>query len=875
MSSPGEGQGSAPGSEGGNANPEVPADPGGDYSDASPAEAKDLFERKFPEVRTNLEQDPARQIEDEEVERFYSDFTARIARGPGRDEQLAVSSTPLRVAGEPVDLSLIAEGAGSYQPENPVIPVRFPASLEEGLAVGNLGVDPVNATPVEASRVGDDQLFYAEAWTDSDLIATATSGGIEIFTQLRSPQAPTLQELEFQLPDGASLRSTPDGGAEVTTAAGAIGRVLPPHAEDANGDPVPVTMSVVGPRLRLAVDVQQSTPIFPILVDPLIENWQLDTNGNPTESWYYGFNAEGLNAWSWTYEGVGSNDYAPRHDCADATGLSCHGDEDLLYIYGRPNFPYPAGSYGQWTYIVPGEKSFVSEASFGPLFLGGANSSEHRLMAFLGLWSPVARQHAAWRDWGGTVNLSNTFVTLDPGPATDARWVTAGLGGGLAGAFMSGWRDFAVGGAVLYLDDSDVPELSVELSTNGLPGLPNRWVDAVGIHVAAQGSDEGLGVKEFKVRGPGIGGDGEVVRTHNCTGGRQSPCPNDGLPFSAEGLGTAGESLTISTSPIPEGIQTLSATVADVVDHVSPQQSWQVKVDHDPPDLQLGGGLYEHRCADSQDAPVADCPPAEALQHGAYRLESVARDSHAGVKKIEVLIDGKREYLLENPCDSTSGCPAEVLGDYHLYTAAQAPGIHKAVVRTTDPLDHVTAESFQFRTDYSADCPRVFLDRGYNLSQIDYRSYGRCSEWPLSTGGNRADTFEGECTLGGTLESVGQGACSGFLNGSATSGEPAMLRLDTYPCAWSSIQTVSGAGVLEFSRSTSHASDDVAISVNYNSYGLGTSNGAGQPFQLWGRNGGDAIGSFSSTQLLGEAPCSGTAQWRFNFQTLTGLHDDF
>ncbi|MDQ3642918.1 MAG: hypothetical protein M3450_15980, partial [Actinomycetota bacterium] len=253
-------------------------------------------------------------------------------------------------ASAPVDEELKADG-DSYEPENPVTDVDVPKEAGEGIVVGNSGVrvspDASGTNPSDAVLLNDDKLFYGNTDTDTDTVVAPVTTGVELFSQFRSKESPDVQRVRFSLPLGAILRETEGGGAEVIQGTKRLLRILPPRAKDAQGEEVPVSLRVSGTALDVVAVHRSKDFAYPILVDPVIEDWGATLH---SQSWYQGQNLGGLNHWRWEWTTPTADLFMGRLSCSLAIG-TCYanrpeGSNDGLHVYARPNTSYPAGTLG-------------------------------------------------------------------------------------------------------------------------------------------------------------------------------------------------------------------------------------------------------------------------------------------------------------------------------------------------------------------------------------------------------------------------------------------------------------------------------------------------------------------------------------------------
>jgi hypothetical protein len=215
----------------------------------------------------------------ESVTGYPTDNAARIDL-PGGRHGVVESLAPIAVETSrgqrtPVDLGL-GDVGGAFEPRTPVVGVRIPKQLRDGVQVPGNGV---SLTPVDGqgAALGGSEgvadgatVLYANTQTDTDTVAKPLTLGFEVLTFLRSVESP--QQLLFRvgLPQGASLVSVGDGSGsvQVVDEGAVLGTVLAPSARDAAGVSVPVSMTVAGDTLTVGVDHRSGQYEYPIAVDP-------------------------------------------------------------------------------------------------------------------------------------------------------------------------------------------------------------------------------------------------------------------------------------------------------------------------------------------------------------------------------------------------------------------------------------------------------------------------------------------------------------------------------------------------------------------------------------------------------------------------------
>ncbi|HYP54841.1 MAG TPA: hypothetical protein VEQ41_00870, partial [Solirubrobacterales bacterium] len=169
------------------------------------------------------------------------------------------------------------------QPENPLVEVGIPGELGEGISLPAQQVTiDVPGAPSERgpSTISDSSAFYPNVAADTDIVVAPTPTGVETFSQLRTPDAPQNLQFDLELPQGATLEATEEGGAVVRDGDEIQVLIHPPTALDANGADIPVELSVAGHSILLEVSPSVDAA-YPILVDPLYEtfDWEKHYGG--------------------------------------------------------------------------------------------------------------------------------------------------------------------------------------------------------------------------------------------------------------------------------------------------------------------------------------------------------------------------------------------------------------------------------------------------------------------------------------------------------------------------------------------------------------------------------------------------------------------
>lgn len=655
---------------------------------AGKSESVALLRREFPGLR-ELRGKPLALPPGGRVREYVSDNAARIEDANGETTQLAVSAVPLRVptgdgdGRRPLDLTL-AERGGGFEPVSPAVPLRFDATLDEGLALGRDWIRvffEAGSAAVEGATgsVVDQKAYYHEAATDTDFVVTPTLRGFESFTQLRSIDSPEVHSLRFELPAGAVLRTMPDGGAQIVDGERELVRIARPTAVDAQEQEVPVVYEVEGAELRVVVRHRDLDAAYPILVDPVVEispgyravtedwitapggawvhNPSLDRKGWDFQSYLPGGTPDWFYVWNgWFYF---------------CTPVLCNGSPNGLSIVSRDNAPYPGWSFGQWLFKTKGDV-YIPRVDYAYVQKTWANNNhpnDYYSYVATGIHSnSLGRQTASYAHYGPNVPNHSTI-------ANSSDWThgsTAHFSLVYQEPHPAGYTVAYLGGAIVYLMDRSNPQVTA------VSDLPTQWLPGgVTGEITAIANDAGLGINGFGLKVPG---HQDQARIDLFCGDRNKPCPNQ-----RSNIDVGGAPLTYDTSRMPEGVNTVEIAAMDALWKLSPAVTRTIKVDKSAPAIALSGPLYEQR----------DQSPVETSV-GPRRLHVAASDGRSGVKSIAVRVDGTFVGGTGDFACPAGGCSAAF--DYDLNAAAFPDGPHDVEVAVRDQVDNRSVTTFQVTT---------------------------------------------------------------------------------------------------------------------------------------------------------------------------------
>jgi RHS repeat-associated protein len=641
------------------------------------------------------------------VRKFLDDHTVVLAGQGDRPPVLLESPWPVRAVDDdgekrPIDLSL-ERTDGGFVPANAAAEVELPEVLSDGVGVGPVAVVPAGEGEGKLSGRDGDRVTYANALTDTDFVVTPMETGVEVFWQLRSPRAPEELTLDLRLPEGAIAQEARDGGITVSRDGKRMTAVRPAVAFDAQGTDVPVEIVLRGDQIVLSLAHREEDVAYPVLVDPVIDDYWINRGSwmDQSEWALHRLNQD----WAWASVGVDWNAYAPRDDCFEQ--VSCDADTfyeydywmaDGLHIYVRPAYEmtYPAGSSGQWKYVPPGTTTRIEEGGFYSFYHRRGGSQQPYMFTGLfsyptGTWVPpmnsFTQDHA-----GMTIQH---FGGGHPGP----QELLFGFYTNVAVA-NGNWRDGYMGAAILSLTDPEAPSVStfgmVRLQTAEAVGAtpawvgrdPSRWVspgDRLAVRPVV--NDPGLGLQRVEFTG-----NGEVI-DWGCYGNKEDPCP-------ASWTAGAADQMEFSPQAMPDGNNSVSIIAKDALWQHS-TTNLTVKVDSKRPTVKsvsgvesISGSLWAGRELVPGGGQPVLTPGNHALN---VTMEDLAPPGspaglvRSGVEKIEIRVDGEREFATSTVLCPSGNCERSASWTYN---TAEFAGRHRIEVVGIDGAGNQGVKAF-------------------------------------------------------------------------------------------------------------------------------------------------------------------------------------
>ncbi|MGN6258329.1 MAG: virginiamycin B lyase family protein [Solirubrobacterales bacterium] len=680
------------------------------YADMTNEEAEVLLRSTFAETLSRLNAEPARVLSDAKLADNLGHGSA-VIESEGRKEILE-AGLPIEARNEEEDLEKVdvtlAQGSEGFEPKNPLVDLVIGNSANEGVEVGGEGeaveISQVGAEKSAGRLLGDKNVFYPEVeeGSDTDLMVSPTSRGVELFDMLRSVESPDTLRFDLALPEGDSVRAAAGGAAEIVDSEGqVVGLVGKPSGEDAQGTYVPVEMQVEGESIVLHTHHREEDLAYPILIDPDIAmHWS---------GWYGGQNLQGLSYWKWqtnvgwTRSLVGQNGSGPW---AGMYGL----------FQSTVNEELNGGGYSEYYLNTPNTATYLHDVEIWPFWRDDHQSNPEcepwytEPYDFEGYYD-VVQQHWNETDFNDAHNYGKTL---------HANWghqYDFGLGvspGYNVPAVC--WRDLMAGGVSFSLGDWAPPNLT-SVGTG-----PSQWISSsASFSVSASATDEGLGVKYLSFT-PG-GTSTPIEKPTGCQGTYESRCSTSySGSFSFTGAG------------FTEGERQVQVSAQDPTLKGSNTRTFTLKVDQKPPEVQLHGQLMA--AVNEAGAGEAQGQGGPELSQPVYNLKIDATDGvkgttegikkRSGVKKVEVLLEKapgeKVKEIYENASCPSSSC--DLHPTYALKLTGLSAGVHKLEVQAYDFAGNQFEKPMQIEFEYM---PATGISDDFVLQRFplpDGKNYG-------------------------------------------------------------------------------------------------------------------------------------------------------
>lgn len=676
------------------------------FKDQPAKEAAKTFTEQHPKTAQSATWRPPTLRKGERPVAFLSPFTQRIDI-PGSKGDAIVEAQ-----GEPIatkrgerfvafDLQLEREG-NSWTPGTTDLKTKFPADLSSPISAPLGGdLETFEIRPAEGSAAGqlidNRKVFYANAATDTDVIAEPTPRGGEVSWVVRSPESPETFTLDIEVDGDDAEVQVKDGSAFVVKDGTALANVAPPRAFDAQGRTVPAEYVLKDDQLQVSTPHRSGDFAYPIVVDPYYVLFGTpafrDTNDSlnmPLNCVFSTWTDNTIRNSMWVgYEWFGCRHYS---QWANATK-------------GGP-------WHSKWVYDAPNASTII-RSEWGALNTGsnGANRSD----VILGIANgPLT----AWEGYYAIANnLSNATWTVCATPSctlagsVDNRVqlvhrITLPSGVALPSG-QSPWLNHI--GTNTFFSDYDTPTL------NGVPAQSNNWLNTPQPTLSAYDGGTGLSTPR-----PGYNAGAAIsVKTDgvtsfangpDCWGGVQSPCPTS----------------YAAVVPLHEGRRTFEFSATDIIGRSVTHQR-QLKIDRSGPEIDIGGRFGAFAL---DQASMGWGEPRTVVNNSNYVIRAIdgrrknaqtgadapISERRSGVKSIAATIYGATAEgnintadpkgpanqasnsaadcdTNNNPSTAQDSCQLSLTGSFA--AGSLAPGIYYFRVQATDWINNTTLKDFK------------------------------------------------------------------------------------------------------------------------------------------------------------------------------------
>jgi RHS repeat-associated protein len=635
------------------------------YESLSAEQAEKVAGAAFPAVVGEQAGGPPKLSAGESITSYPTDNTARLDLPEGKrgvfesTEPIALEASPGQWT--PVNLGL-GDGGGAFEPKTPVVAVRIPKRLGEGVQLADTGVSltPVDAqgAPLSGSEGTLDgaSVFYSNTQSDMDALIKPTSNGFEADTVLRSVASPEQLSYRVGLPEGASLAQTEGSGlVRIVKEDTTLAVIVPPAARDAAGISVPVSMSLSGATLTLTVAHPAGSYKFPILVDPTVND-------------------------PWVY--IPGNWVFATSDASEISLNTYSNDIESTSLYGPP-----VGEWGIVQYPTQGA-SRIYEMEFGTdtelakhnrnsVYIenparriesnGGSVtevSYEDGAKTLLCVESGCAVPTVTSESKSNTVNFETMVKEREHGWSVYPFWGGSGV-------------DIVQEAGPTFGSFDTTEETTATGLLNGLYG--HKWENTSSGRwgVEASATDPGLGISHAIWTSPSAPKWGTREHSESLITG----CKGEQCNESVSPTYSLKEEYLFEPENLPDGEDTIELKVEDPVGLTATGVSGKIKVDNTPPhSITLEGLPSTHEISDGQHIPLK-----------ASAEDGTAGHPSSGVASIRLTMDGQE---VGSPSKGCPEGPCKATGEWTLSGENYAAGEYTLDVVATDNAGNVATEVF-------------------------------------------------------------------------------------------------------------------------------------------------------------------------------------
>jgi RHS repeat-associated protein len=636
-----------------------------EYEHLNTRQAEAVAAATFPALIHQPADGAPKAPEGARITSYTSDNTARVDLGGGKLGVIE-SSIPIAAAsrsGGYVPLNLSLEEVGqAFQPKLSPVGIHIPKTLSDGVSLGRSGVSlaPVDARGASLRTPGQVtagmSVLYANALPDTDVVVKPTAQGFDEDALLRSVKSAQRLFFRVGLPRGARLLQQGAGPARVVLGGHAIASILQPSALDAAGTAVPVSMSVLGDTLSIAVNAPAGSYQYPIAVDPTVVYDEVYEKG---PAWEFGTDNE--LGFSFSDSGETWKEGEERHPGFIGVCLCGYG--------------YERSQYGAILYTTKGESKIEHWRAETSSDIPSTVANSEMLIADAHLESERLSlpKELGWHE---------VSATIEPSEGNTAElWVAV--------TALSGKEAYTSGlyRSEMTLQQSAPPSIKMNTTEEVVGGeqnplYGNRWASTSSGEwgVSATGTDPGLGVQSLTSSSPGAAKWGSTWA--GWCSGAQCHTPTTGT-FALKG----------SLESLPEGEDSVEVKVKDPVGLEGSTGSYKVKIDSAPPHSLTLTGLTN----------------GAELGGGPTTLKAEATDGSgsipsSGIKSLAIAVDGRQVGAPAGSCSVPTG-PCTAKAEWSLSGSEFSTGQHKLKVTATDNAGNVATEEIGFEVYRAALVP--------------------------------------------------------------------------------------------------------------------------------------------------------------------------
>ena len=628
------------------------------YEDLSAEAASKLTQEAFPGMVDHATGGLPQLAEGQRITNIIGANAAQVSLAQGGHavlesmEPIATESSPGKWS--PVDLS-VSEVGGVFQVANPAVGLSIPKRPQDGVSLAALGV---SLTPVDASgaavggsegRVDGSVVFYGGVGVgrDVDEVVKPETGGFSEDAVLRSTASPGRLVYRVGMPEGASLvkARVSSGLVYVVSSGSVIASISVPLAQDASGASVPVSLSVEGDLLVVAVSKEAGKETYPIFVDPEVQDsWITRKNGHTT-NWHF-------------KTSLGATGF---------TGGEQNGES--LYIEGKR---HSATEWGALEYTTQGDSEIGALLTKN---VGTQHLNEDKVEASQLIVSPEGKAEATTVLPEKASGKYETIVKTKVVPGNSAEYLLTATGAYEGG----GVSTLGVAENIVLINEPNGPEISVDTTHEYVDGGKRNvfygagsWLGSnSGSGFELHGKGAGIGISYFNIKA-GLGESfftetSNYIENYECTGGVQCfPEVNKGYGYESQ---------------MPNGEDTLEAYVKDATGAEGHLTTQKIKVDNEAPyNITLSGLPSNHEIDEGQHV---------ALKASA--TDGTSPTPSSGIASIMLDVDGQPVSGPQGGCPKG---PCTGNAEWTLSAENYAAGEHTLTVVATDNAGNVETATY-------------------------------------------------------------------------------------------------------------------------------------------------------------------------------------